>query len=129
MWFLTGLSDDRVGFFIKMHHAIADGVADVATLAGFFDPVPDPPETSAPPWTPVREPSTRELFQDNLRRRLGELDRKLTALAKPVATTRRILSSWPAVQELFADGRSPADQREPQDRIGPPTRDRSRFPR
>jgi diacylglycerol O-acyltransferase / wax synthase len=107
MWFLTGLSDDRVGFFIKMHHAIADGVAGVATLAAFFDPVPDPPETSAPPWTPVRGPSTRELFQDNLRRRLGELDRQLTALAKPLATTRRILSSWPAVQELFADGQAP----------------------
>lgn len=107
MWFLTGLSDDRVGFLIKMHHAIADGVAGVATLAAFFDPVPDPPETSAPPWTPVRVPSTRELFQDNLRRRLGELDRKFTALAKPLATTRRILSSWPAVQELFADGRAP----------------------
>ena len=52
-------------------------------------------------------PSTRELFQDNLRRRLGELDRLLTALAKPVATTRRIRRSWPAVRELFADGRAP----------------------
>ena len=107
MWFLTGLSDDRVGFFIKVHHAIADGVAGVATLAAFFDPVPDPPEISAPPWTPAPVPSTRELFQDNLRRRLGELDRMLTALATPVATTRRILRSWPAVQELFADGRAP----------------------
>jgi WS/DGAT/MGAT family acyltransferase len=107
MWFLTGLSDDRVGFFIKMHHAIADGVAGVATLAAFFDPVPDPPEISAPPWTQAPVPSTRQLFQDNLHRRLGELDRKLTALAKPLATTRRILRSWPAVQELFADGRAP----------------------
>jgi diacylglycerol O-acyltransferase len=107
MWFLTGLSDDRVGFFIKVHHAIADGVAGVATLAAFFDQVPDPPEISAPPWTPVPVPSTRELFQDNLRRRLGELDRMLRALAKPLATTRRILRSWPAVQELFADGQAP----------------------
>jgi WS/DGAT/MGAT family acyltransferase len=107
MWFLTGLSDDRVGLFIKVHHAIADGVAGVATLAAFFDPVPDPLEISAPPWTPVPVPSTRELFQDNLRRRLGELDRMLTALAKPRATARRILSSWPAMQELFADGRAP----------------------
>jgi diacylglycerol O-acyltransferase len=107
MWFLTGLSDDRVGFFIKVHHAIADGVAGVATLAAFFDPVPDPPEISAPPWTHAPVPSTRELFQDNLRRRLGELGRMLTALTKPRATARRILRSWPAVQELFADGRAP----------------------
>jgi diacylglycerol O-acyltransferase / wax synthase len=107
MWFLTGLSDDRVGLFIKVHHAIADGVAGVATLAAFFDPVPDPPDISAPLWTPAPVPSTRQLFQDNLRRRLGELDRMLTALAHPVATTRRIQRSWPAMQELFADGRAP----------------------
>jgi WS/DGAT/MGAT family acyltransferase len=31
----------------------------------------------------------------------------LAALARPLATTRRIRRSWPAVQELFADGRAP----------------------
>lgn len=49
MWFLTGLPEDRVGFFMKMHHAIADGVAGVATLAAFVDPVPDPPEMKPSP--------------------------------------------------------------------------------
>jgi WS/DGAT/MGAT family acyltransferase len=107
MWFLTGLPDDRVGFFIKMHHAIADGVAGVATLAAFIDPVPDPPEISALPWTPAQLPSARELFRDNLRRRVGELDRTLSALAKPIATARRLLRSWPAARELFAEGRAP----------------------
>jgi WS/DGAT/MGAT family acyltransferase len=107
MWFLTGLSDDRVGFFIKMHHVIADGVAGVATLAAFVDPDPDPPEISAPSWTPSPVPSNRELFRDNLRRRLGELDRILTALAKPRTTASRFLRSWPATRELFAEGRAP----------------------
>jgi WS/DGAT/MGAT family acyltransferase len=107
MWFLTGLAEDRVGLLIKVHHAIADGVAGVATLAAFFDPVPDPPRISAPLWTPAPVPSTRELFQDNLRRRRGELGRMLAALARPLATNRRIRRSWPAVQELFAEGRAP----------------------
>lgn len=71
MWFLTGLPDDRVGFFIKMHHAIADGVAGVATLAAFIDPVPDPPKSTALPWTPAPLPSTRELFRDNLHPQAG----------------------------------------------------------
>lgn len=107
MWFLTGLTDDRVGFFIKMHHAVADGVAGVATLAAFVDPVPDPPETSTPPWVPVGLPTTRELFLDNLRRRMTELDRTLSAIAKPIATAKGLLRSWPAARELFAEGRAP----------------------
>src|SRR6266568_1140235 len=107
MWFLTGLPDQRVGFFIKMHHAIADGVAGVATLAAFVDPVPDPPEMSAPPWSPSPPPSTRELFRDNLRRRRRELGRALSALAEPIATARRLRRSWPAARELFVEGRAP----------------------
>lgn len=108
LWFLTGLADSRVGFFIKMHHAIADGVAGVATLAAFVDAVPDPPEISSPSWVPASLPSTRELFEDNLRRRLAELSRTLAAVAKPLSTTRRLLRSWPAAREIFADGRAPS---------------------
>jgi diacylglycerol O-acyltransferase / wax synthase len=107
MWFLTGLPEERVGFFMKMHHAIADGVAGVATLSAFVDPVPDPPEMSAPPWSPSPLPSTGELFRDNLRRRGRELDRALSALLHPLATTRRLRRSWPAARELFAEGRAP----------------------
>ena len=110
MWFLTGLTglpDYQVGFFIKMHHAIADGVAGVATLGAFVDPVADPPDIKPPPWTPARLPTTRELFRDNLHRRLGELDRTLSAVAKPITTARGLLRSWPAAREIFAEGRAP----------------------
>jgi WS/DGAT/MGAT family acyltransferase len=107
MWLLTGLPDERVGLFIKMHHAIADGVAGVATLAAFFDPVADPPELSAPAWSPSPLPSTGELFRDNLRRRRREFDRALSAVAHPIATARRLRRSWPAAREIFAEGRAP----------------------
>lgn len=43
MWFLPGLPDKRVGLFVRMHHAIADGIAGLATVGAFLDPVPDPP--------------------------------------------------------------------------------------
>jgi WS/DGAT/MGAT family acyltransferase len=107
MWFLAGLSDQRVALFIKMHHAIADGVAGVATLAAFLDPVADPPQMSAPAWSPSPLPSTRELFRDNLRRRRRELGRALSALTQPIATARRLRRSWPAAREIFAEGRAP----------------------
>jgi hypothetical protein len=107
MWFLTGLPDQRVGLFMKMHHAIADGVAGVATLAAFLDPVPDPPGMGAPGWSPSPLPSARELFRDNLRRRRRELGRAFSALARPAVTARRLRRSWPAARELFAEGRAP----------------------
>ena len=107
MWFLPGLPDGRVGLFMKLHHAIADGVAGVAALGAFVDLVPDPPRTSAPPWTPAPLPSTRELFADNLRRHLRELGRAFTSLDHPVDTVRRARRGWPAMQEAFTEAPAP----------------------
>jgi diacylglycerol O-acyltransferase / wax synthase len=107
MWFLPGLPDGRVGLFMKVHHAIADGVAGVAALGAFVDLVPDPPRTSPPPWTPAPMPSTRELAADNLRRRLRELHRAFTGLDHPVATARKALRGWPALREVFTGEHEP----------------------
>jgi diacylglycerol O-acyltransferase / wax synthase len=108
LWFLPGLPDGRVGLFMKLHHAIADGVAGVAAFGAFVDLVPDPPRTSSPPWTPAASPSTRELFEDNLRRRLHEVRRALSKLAHPVDTVRQARRGWPAMREAFAEGTAPA---------------------
>jgi len=107
MWFLPGLPDGRVGFFMKLHHAIADGMAGIAALGAFVDLVPDPPETSEPPWTPAPMPSTRELLGDNVRRHLQDLGRAFTRLDHPVDTLRRARRGWPAVHEAFAEARAP----------------------
>ena len=107
MWFLPGLPDGRVGLFMKMHHAIADGVAGVATLGAFVDIVPEPPETTAPPWSPVPMPSRSDLLVDNLRRRRHEAERTLAALTRPIGTLWRMRRAWPAMREMFAEGRAP----------------------
>jgi WS/DGAT/MGAT family acyltransferase len=107
MWFLPDLPGGRVGFFMKMHHAIADGVAGVATLGTFLDLIPEPVEPSPGPWPGIRPPSTRELFEDNVRRRIAGVGHVLSALLTPVTTMRRIQRSWPAVREIFAEGRAP----------------------
>jgi diacylglycerol O-acyltransferase / wax synthase len=107
MWFLPGLPDGRVGLFMKMHHAIADGVAGVATLSAFVDTDPDPPEMTAPPWKPAPMPTRSDLLGDNLRRRLQGAERAISALADPIGTFQRALRAWPALRELFAEGRAP----------------------
>jgi diacylglycerol O-acyltransferase / wax synthase len=108
MWFLPGLPDGRVGLFMKLHHAIADGVAGIAALGAFVDLVPDPPGTSEPPpWTPAPMPSTRELAADNLGRHLQELRRAFTRLDHPVDTARKARRGWPAVREAFTEARAP----------------------
>jgi diacylglycerol O-acyltransferase / wax synthase len=107
MWFLPGLPDGRVGFFMKLHHAIADGVAGVATLSAFVDIEPEPRETTPPPWIRAPMPSTTDLFVDNVRRRLHGIEHALSAVAQPLVTVRRVQRGWPAVRELFAEGRAP----------------------
>jgi diacylglycerol O-acyltransferase len=107
LWFLPGLPDRRVGLFMKVHHTIADGVAGVAALGAFVDPVPDPPRSDAPPWSPAAMPTTSALFADNLRRRRLELGRTVGKLAHPVATARLARRGWPAVREAFVEARAP----------------------
>ena len=108
LWFLPGLPDGRVGLFMKLHHAIADGVAGIAALGAFVDPIPDPPRPAPPPlWTPAAMPTTGALLVDNLCRRLGDLGRPFAKLAHPVATARLARRGWPAVREAFLEARAP----------------------
>jgi hypothetical protein len=68
LWFLTGLPNRQVALFVRLHHAIADGMASMTIVAALLDPAPDAAATPAPPWTPTPQPSARRLLADNLRR-------------------------------------------------------------
>lgn len=107
MHVLEGLPDRRIGLLMRMHHAIADGVAGVATLTAFVDAVAEPPPTIPARWSPSPPPSTRDLLADNARRRVSEVERALRAVWTPIRTLRSWRSAWPGVRELFAEGRAP----------------------
>jgi diacylglycerol O-acyltransferase / wax synthase len=108
MWFLPGLPERRIGLFVRMHHAIADGIAGVATIGAFLDATPDASPVSAHPWTPEPVPATRELLADNLRRHVDELNHAFSALTRPVTTARQLRAAWPALREVFAGVPTPA---------------------
>jgi WS/DGAT/MGAT family acyltransferase len=107
MWLLPGLPENRIGLLIKVHHAMADGIAGLATISALLDATADKLAEPAPDWTPAAAPTARDLFADNLRRRLDGLRRAFAILIRPVITLRKVRSVWPAMGELISDRRGP----------------------
>lgn len=107
MWFLPGLSGERVGLFIRLHHVVADGIAGVARLTSLMDAGPAPVPGPVRPWVPAAPPSGRELFADNVRRRAGELAHAGHALRHPTASVQQVRAGWPALRELLAEEPGP----------------------
>ena len=107
MWFLTGLPDHQVALFVKLHHAIADGMAAMTTISALLDTAPDTPARPAHPWTPTPWPSAGELLADNLHRHLQRLASTFSVLARPRTTMRRLRAAWPAIRELLAEKPAP----------------------
>lgn len=108
MWFLPGLPDRRIGMFVRMHHAIADGIAGVATIGALLETSPDAVTAPGPPWAPAPLPTAADLFTDNVRRRVQGLGRALSTLARPVTTVKNLWAAWPAMRELLAEEQLPA---------------------
>jgi len=102
MRFFTGLDDGRLALFVRMHHAIADGMAGVATMATFLDATPDAVPTPPEQWIPLPMPTEAELRDDERRRRRRRRLDGLSRLAHPIQTMRPMAAAWPATAELLA---------------------------
>lgn len=68
MYFVEGLANDRIAVVLKIHHALADGVASANLMAHGMDLMPTPQLSS---YTPDPAPTKRELintaFVDHMR--------------------------------------------------------------
>ena len=95
---------------------------------GSLDPAPDARVEAAPPWTPRRPPSARELLADNLRGASPVLPGALSMLGRPRTVLGRARDAWPAARELLAESRR-QDEPRPPDRSGPRPRPGPRQPR
>ena len=105
---LPGLSDSRIGLYVRMHHAIADGMAGVATIGAFVDAGPDGPTEPTRPWTPAPAPTAPRLLADNLHRQVDRLGQTLPALVRPVATVQHLVAQLRALRAVFAGQPTPA---------------------
>lgn len=84
LWFLTGMNDGRVGVLLKLHHAIADGMAAVAIMASLFDFQPDAPDPVSDPSAPEPVPGQWSLVADNLSNKIRIVGRAAAMLAHPL---------------------------------------------
>ena len=102
MWFLTGLPADRIGWFVRLHHVVADGIAGVAELGVLLDVAPNSAIAPAQPWAPAPWPSERALLLDNLQRQIAKLRRALNGVTRPATILHRARAALPALRELLA---------------------------
>jgi diacylglycerol O-acyltransferase / wax synthase len=107
MWFLMGMPADRIGWFVRLHHVVADGIAGVAELGALLDAAPSSATALPKPWAPDPWPSARDLLQDNLRCRIAKLKRTLRGITRPAAILRRARAAMPALRELLTEKPGP----------------------
>ena len=107
IWLLTGLASGRSGLLIRLHHAVADGLAAVAMMEALFPPDP----TSATPDVSTgrrqRKPSTRELLADSLHRQVSATANVLGQMRHPPDTIARIEALARSARELARARQAP----------------------
>jgi WS/DGAT/MGAT family acyltransferase len=107
MWFMPGLTDRRIGLFVRMHHAIADGTAAMTTVAALLDGDPDATLRAPVAWRPAPVPSAHALLADTVRRRAAQLAGLLSATVRPWITVPRVLAALPGAREMLAEEPGP----------------------
>jgi diacylglycerol O-acyltransferase / wax synthase len=103
MWLITGLPDQGVGLFVKVHHTVADGLAAMMIMASFLDDAADALHPPPRAWHPRPAPLPSALVADNLRRRACGLLPALAVVARPGKVLMSAREMWPAVRELVAE--------------------------
>ncbi|HEU4947304.1 MAG TPA: wax ester/triacylglycerol synthase family O-acyltransferase [Kribbella sp.] len=108
LWLLTGLSGDRVGLLIRLHHVVADGIAAIALFGSLFDLEPTASVPSAPVDQPEPRPGDWFLFRSNLRDRRHAVRRMIAALGHPAGLASRVVVWARQAGALIRLGRAPA---------------------
>jgi diacylglycerol O-acyltransferase len=73
MYVFDGLDDDRIAVLVKIHHAVADGIASAALLANVMSTSPVDDALPADTWRPEQVPSAQRLLRDALRDHFAQI--------------------------------------------------------
>jgi diacylglycerol O-acyltransferase len=105
LWFLEGYGVGKVGLFLKVHHALADGPAILNMLGQLSDLDAELVVGSASTWEPQIPPSPRELIFDNLLRKGRFLAVAGIRLAHPYASMKDLMATARGIWEAIKEGR------------------------
>lgn len=114
LWFLTGVSGNRLGVLLKLHHSVADGAAAMAIMGVLFDIEADAPEPAAAAWSPAPAPGGWPLLIDNLSTKVAAVGHATGVLVHPgrvAAQTRAsVRDTWRTVRRHPAAARTSINQ-------------------
>ncbi len=91
VWLLDGLADDRIAAVVKVHHAVADGMAAAQLLNNALAGTPGPRPAEPDPWAPEQVPGAARLLADALRDHLRGIARLPGLVVRTVFGLRRAL--------------------------------------
>ncbi|MUL64970.1 hypothetical protein BOO86_10895 [Mycobacterium sp. CBMA 234] len=105
MWYIDGLADGRVALVLKIHHAVADGMASLNLLEMLYsaDPEARLPEPSAHPAADEHRPPTAEWLPMVARQQVKSLTKFPKVLARTAKVTRTIQRRQKAGKPGYAE--------------------------
>ena len=107
LWFLTGLAEGRVGALLKLHHAVADGLAAVALMASLFDAGQGDREQGWTVWEPEPLPTGASLLVDGLSTKVRGIARAAAGLAHPISHAREFRLKAGVARRILSPARAP----------------------
>ena len=105
IWLLEAYAENRVGILIKVHHALADGLAMVNLAGQIFDLEPSPHRAAIAPWSPAPPPSRSELVRENFARKAAWFARAAARVRDPALLVRSAAVTYRGVAAAIRQGR------------------------
>ena len=108
LYVFEGMAEGRTAVLMKMHHALADGIASLAIGSVLFDLDPDAAVGEAEPWRPTPAPTSLELIASALEDVVRDpLDVLRTVAEAPAHALETMGDTIAGARQIVGMGRRP----------------------
>lgn len=108
IYVFEGMEKGRTGVMLKLHHALADGIAGMLIGSALFDLAPDTPIGEAEPWEPAPLPSRVDLINSAVEEALRDPVDLVRAVAEaPLRALETVNETVVGARAFLGMGRRP----------------------